>query len=211
MKTVLVSIALLTLSLGAAAEEAQYKVTFKGNFSASMQPHRNFPGNPHFSQLVVAGHNKKYDMFGLGKKSTPGVKDVAETGSSNKLVAELKVQRNRGSVLEFRRTSSGFTGLETMALNVRVDRANPFISAITMIAPSPDWVVGVSKYSVLKAGRFLEKKVIPLYAIDAGTDSGRNYTSSNSPTKPQAKIHKLRSVNGEGTQAPYGYLTIEKL
>ena len=211
MKKMLIAAAALMMTSTVLAEEVMYRVTFKGNFSKQMQPHSRFPGNPHFSALVVAGHKRSYDMFGFGKKSTPGVKLVAETGGTKTIVQELLKLRDNGRVLEYRRASSGTSGLGTMSLNVRVDSKNPYLSAITMIAPSPDWIVGVSKYSLKKNGKFITKKVVPLHAIDAGTDSGTGYTSGNKPTRPQAKIAKLKSVSGQDIQAPYGYLTIEKL
>ena len=60
-----------------------------------------------------------------------------------------------------------------------------------MIAPSPDWFVGVHDLSLLVDGNWVDELVIDLEAYDAGTDSGATYTSANQRTSPQASITRL--------------------
>jgi hypothetical protein len=57
-----------------------------------------------------------------------------------------------------------------------------------MIAPSPDWFVGVSNFDLCENGEWITNRSIDLYPYDAGTDSGVNYTSPNQDTNPKENI-----------------------
>src|SRR5262249_21560273 len=57
-----------------------------------------------------------------------------------------------------------------------------------MIAPSPDWFVGVSGLELLQGGEWRDLVVVPLFAFDAGTDSGTFYSAPNQPTAPPDPI-----------------------
>ena len=68
------------------------------------------------------------------------------------------------------------------------------VSLITMIAPSPDWFVGVDSYDLCGAdGKWKESDMKELPAWDAGTDSGMNFASKNSPTMPYDVITQITS------------------
>ena len=43
-----------------------------------------------------------------------------------------------------------------------------------MLAPRPDWFVGVDGVSLRENGSWLDSKVVELVVFDAGTDSGPN-------------------------------------
>lgn len=59
----------------------------------------------------------------------------------------------------------------------RVDPKNHLMSFVTMITPSPDWILGVASLDLcLPNCTWIENKVINLYPFDAGTDSGPSYT-----------------------------------
>ena len=60
-----------------------------------------------------------------------------------------------------------------------------------MIAPSPDWFVGVDSLNLYEDGAFVDEKTVVLYAYDAGTDSGTTYTSPDDPTDPAVPIFKI--------------------
>ncbi|MCO4793539.1 MAG: spondin domain-containing protein [Bacteriovoracaceae bacterium] len=209
MKNLLFLIALL-LSFKAYAGEATYKLTFKGNFDSVSHPVRNFPSNPHFSPPVVASHNGHFSMFQLGDKATPGVKNVAETGSPTKLLSELSDLQSGGIVKEFNR-SRGLDGTESVSLEITISKEFPLISFITMIAPSPDWIIGVSGYSLVQDGEFIVKRTLPLYALDAGTDKGMRFTSRDMSLRKAEDIHLLIDVSGKSINKPFGILTLEKM
>ncbi len=212
MKKLLTTLSLFFLIIHATdALEVTYRITFQGNFTPEMQPSATFPANPHFSPIVIATHNSNYDMFPLGKLATKGVQNVAERGRANQLLRELTQESNQNHILHFHRSSSSFDGENSVHLNISANEKNPYLSVISMLAPSPDWIVGISKFSLVENGYFLTRKVIPLYPIDAGTDSGKDYTSRDIITSPQETIHTLKQINGERIQAPYAYLILEKI
>ena len=48
-----------------------------------------------------------------------------------------------------------------------------------MVAPSPDWFVGVSGLPLFENGQWVEERRIDLVPWDAGTDSGTTFESRN--------------------------------
>jgi len=201
---------LMTLLIGQVVygEEATYRVTFKGSFTKSNHPVKNFPSNPHFSPLIVAAHSGLYSMFQLGNMATLGVKNVAETGNPSVLLKELQDLEDQAVVHSFSR-GAGTNGTGSASVTVTVSEEFPLISAVTMIAPSPDWIIGVSAYSLHVNGKFLQKRTLPLYAIDAGTDAGSLFTSGNKVER--VPISLLKNVSGRPIGNQFGTLIIEKL
>lgn len=185
--------------------KAIYKVTFTGQFTKANHPVQSFPSNPHFSPLVVANHTPNYSMFPVGTIVTRGVKNVAETGKPNRLLSELK----NSSFVESRAQGSSINGTGSSTITIEVSKDYPLISAISMIAPSPDWFVGVT-LSLVKNNNFIKSRTISLYAMDAGTDKGRFFSSSNSPNRVKEPIHLLTDVSGISIGKPFGALIIEK-
>ena len=62
-----------------------------------------------------------------------------------------------------------------------------------MIAPSPDWFVGVFGLSLLDAeGNWVEALTVNLYPWDAGTEGGDDFSFDNAATVPPGTIVSLR-------------------
>ena len=82
-----------------------------------------------------------------------------------------------------------------------------------MIAPSPDWFVGVHDLPMLENGNWRDTITVPLYAYDAGTDSGVSYRSANSATTPHAPIARVDTSAGpfQGLPGPVGSLVLRRL
>jgi hypothetical protein len=81
---------------------------------------------------------------------------------------------------------TGLQPAETYEFEVEVTADHPLVSVVSMIAPSPDWMAGVSGANTYDeaAGEFRQSLTVDLYAIDAGTDSGATYTAANNATAP---------------------------
>ena len=82
-----------------------------------------------------------------------------------------------------------------------------------MIAPSPDWFVGVHDLDLCdSSGQWRSEVVVDLLPYDAGTDSGPSYTSSDADTSPKQAITALVSPPlGDGKAAPkLGTFTFKK-
>ena len=141
---------------------AQYQLTFEATWSAATHP-IDFPPNPHFSGLIGASHSPAVRLWQEGEAATPGIKNMAETGAKSPLDSEIDSLINSGSACA--KLSGGgikpSPGMVTVTLTVSQDC--PVVSVVTMIAPSPDWFVGVSGLSLFENGAWTEHMVVDLF------------------------------------------------
>ena len=85
-----------------------------------------------------------------------------------------------------------------------------------MIAPSPDWFVGVRDYSLCDTttGKWIDKivKHLPLY--DSGTDKAKTFAHTNTPNNPHVPIFLITKIPEDSmkneTLKPFGTFTFEK-
>lgn len=71
-------------------------------------------------------------------------------------------------------------GIPTTFAVFRVDAKNHLVSLASKLAPSPDWIVGVSALELCNANcTWRRSATLPLYPYDAGTDNGIHYTVSS--------------------------------
>ena len=174
-----------------AATTATYRVVFNATWSASTHP-TNFPGGAHFSPLIGAVHNDGAVFWEPDGTATPGIESMAETGGTSTLSAEIRAEIPSAAAAVVNGSGIRSPGSTTIqAITLREDF--PLVTLVTMIAPSPDWFVGVSGVSLRDAdGSWIGELEVVLYPYDAGTDSGPNYTSPNDDTQPREPIHSLR-------------------
>ena len=84
-------------------------------------------------------------------------------------------------------------------------------SIVSMIAPSPDWFIGVAGTELFVEGDWVDGLVVDLYPYDAGTDSGATYITPNLPTSPPEGIFQISGfpfLNGASV-LPLGTFTFE--
>ena len=68
-------------------------------------------------------------------------------------------------------------------------QALPISSQVSMLGPSPDWIVGVSGLELcLRNCSWAAEREVFLYPWDAGVDSGVSYESADQPTFPPQPI-----------------------
>ena len=91
------------------------------------------------------------------------------------------------------------------SVTVDLDGAFPLVTLVTMVAPSPDWFVGVAGLSLCDEGEWRDQAV-DLVVWDAGTDSGPDFTSPNADTSPKAPISTSTVFS-----APIGTATFTRL
>lgn len=187
----------------------QYELIFDATWSAETHP-ADFPSNAHFSGLIGATHTAEIRLWEVGALAGPGIESMAETGRKRPLDREIEAYIDSGEACEL---ISG-DGLErspgSVSVTFTADVACPFVSVVTMIAPSPDWFVGVSALSLLEDGRWVDEKVVELLPYDAGTDSGPSYASRNDATDPAEPIYQIESapLAVDGTVPPLGTFTL---
>jgi len=159
--------------------EARYRVTFSDSWTAN-QFATNYPGNAHFSGLIGATHNEQVIFWEPGQPATPGVKEVAETGGKGDFEEEITLQIDAGTTQAV--VSGGGIGNTPGSASVEFDvnTTYPMITLISMIAPSPDWFVGVGNLDMRdENGAFVESLTVLLAVWDAGTDAGARFASGD--------------------------------
>ncbi len=185
-----------SLANTAPADTARYRVRFESTWSAETHP-TEFPSSPHFSGLVGGTHSGEARFWESGGFATPGIRAMAERGSKSPLTTEVQeaIDAGRaGAIL-----SGPGIGRSPGAAEVEfeVSEEYPLVTIVSMIAPSPDWFVGVSALSLRRDDAWVEHLVVPLHGYDAGTDSGETYRSPNEETSPPEPIVRI-------TNAPLG-------
>jgi len=188
----------LTSGTASGQQTATYELTFVSEWSATTHP-ANFPSNAHYSGLIGTTH-KAYSFWLPNALASAGIQSMAETGSKSNLNAIFNDTEAQG-IADFRIDGPGLaTSPASVTISFQAQSSHPFLTLVSMIAPSPDWFVGVSGLPLMAFGAWQQQIEIDLYAWDAGTDSGTSYASSNVATQPPVPISRLTGgpflVNG---------------
>ena len=94
----------------------------------------------------------------------------------------------------------------TETVDITVKDGYSMLSIISMIAPSPDWFVGVDSLNLCENdGKWKDDLSVNLVAWDAGTDSGTKFTSGNDPTDP---VDVVRQITKDSDTVLKGSMTI---
>ena len=185
-------------------QKAKYSVVFTSIWS---QNHQNLPSGAHWSKLVGATHKTANAFLEIGQKATTGIKNVAETGNNTVFNNEVTTAINNNEANQYINGNSlGSANGNITINNLEVDKDFSLLTLVSMIAPSPDWIIAINGVNLLDGnGNWKTSISLDLYPYDAGTDSGVNYTSANSVTNPQENITSLQNV------APFSNLKIGTL
>lgn len=187
---------------------ARYRVTIVSEWTAASHPVTR-PGNSHFSPTVLANHGVAGDLFVVGVPASPGIEQMAETGATGTLRAELAGDGSVSDVL----TGSSIFGVGQNSFDVTAGRGDDLISLVTMLAPSPDWFVGIHDVDLLRSDGWIDRLELDLGNYDAGTDSGPGFTSANADTNPAQVISGPRDAAFAQAAAEnrFGRVVIERL
>lgn len=158
---------------------ASYRITFIANWTQN-QFSVNFPnGNDHFSGLIGATHNNQISFWSRGQQASQGIENIAETGSKLTFESEIQEQKQNSNA-EFLLSGSGLSSGEgSVELEFDINETHPQVTLISMLAPSPDWFVGVHNLQLLNNSQWVSRLEIDLALYDAGTDSGNLFNSAN--------------------------------
>ncbi len=177
-------------ALSAVAQTAEYRVTFTATWSAETHP-EDFPGNPHFSPLIGGTHDASVAFWEEGELATLGMQRMAEWGSQSPLDEEIEAAIAAG-MAEFVLRDDAVPDSPGMAeLDFVVGENFSLVTLVTMVAPSPDWFVGVSDLELRPGGEWVDQLTVTLWPYDAGTDSGVSYTSPDQPSNPHVAISAI--------------------
>ena len=171
-------------------ETAAYTMTFEGLWTVDDITDAAMPGNAHFTQVIGATHNADTAIWAAGGMASAGVERVAELGVIATLVGEIG--QNADADVTVQAGSSFNRPTQTVSTTFTVKASHPLVSVLSMIAPSPDWFVGVSSLSLYDNG--WRNRVVDLYPYDAGTENGSGWSLFNPATIPQGVITSIRNT-----------------
>lgn len=190
---------------------ARYIVTFESTWSAGTHPNM-FPPNPHFSGLIGATHRTGFRLWAIDAIASNGIEAMAEEGSKTPLDMEIQRAIDDGDA-EILLSGDGIDlSPDSVSLELEVSLEYPAVDLVSMLAPSPDWFVGVSDLSLLENGDWVQELVVELHAYDAGTDSGVTYAARDRDTVPREPIARLDGppLASNGTVPPVGTFTFRR-
>jgi spondin N len=171
----------------ASAETAEYQVTFESTWSAQTHP-LDFPSGAHFSGLIGGTHKDQVSFWQVGSLASQGIQDMAELGSKTALMLEVQAAIAAGTANAVLSGGGISPSPGSVSLTFDVDDMFPLVTLVSMLAPSPDWFVGVSGLSLRANGAWVPQVAVDLVLYDAGTDSGPSYVSPNQPSMPHVPV-----------------------
>ena len=182
---------------------ATYDVEFEGKWTTAATPD-GLPVGAHFSRLVGAVHNAGVSFLASGGTASAGVESMAEIGAIGTLRSEVQtaIDASPATALSLFQGSTDTGGvMAAQSLSPTLSTAHPRVTLVTMVAPSPDWFVGVSGLRLLNSsGRWLRSHTVNLYPWDAGTEEGTGFSLSNAATDPQGVITSIRGTGKFSTE-----------
>lgn len=203
----LLLVCLSSASAWAQAPTADYEITFDATWSAQTHP-TGYPNNAHFSPLIGGTHDDGVVFWAPGGIASYGIEVMAETGDPNPLHAEIQAEVPNGfasgAFFAPRPTAPG-----QASFTLTVDHDFPLLTLVTMIAPSPDWFLGVHGEPLTIDGWWIPEVDIDLYPYDAGTDHGPDFDSPDADADPQDPIAAIAAPFSPGV--PLGSFRIRRL
>ncbi|MCY3813610.1 MAG: spondin domain-containing protein [Gammaproteobacteria bacterium] len=178
---------------------ARYSVTFTALWTAA--DHGPVPSGAHFTTLAGAAVNADAGLWTPGELASPGLERLAELGQTSTFLTEVAAATEVGDAGEGV-TSPGTGAVGTSVFEVAVGRDLSSFTFASMIAPSPDWFVGLSEFSLLDdEGRWVEDTGdVGLSAWDAGTETGNRFSLDGRATDPPQPIRLLTIAVDNGVE-----------
>ncbi len=190
-------------------KEATFRITFRGTWTAARHP-TEFPSGAHFSAPVGTVHAEQsvfWNSDGVAIASD-GIEQMAETGSTGTARDEIDDLITDGRALSgFTASGVGATG--STSIEVTATELHHFLSLTSMIAPSPDWFLGVRNVDLCPGGAWIDRLEIDLTTVyDAGTDAGQDFDSNNSDVTPHDPIHRVGDNGAHFVSEPLALATL---
>lgn len=195
-------------------DTAQYQVEFQATWSRQTHP-QDWPNPGHWSGLVGGVHNEQVHFWREGETASEGIRMMAELGSQPRLLSEVTAAIQLGTA-DFTLAGGGINpspGSVRLTFPQRMRREFPLVTLCSMIAPSPDWFAGVDSLSLLENGEWVSEKVVEIFGMDAGTDSGVTFRSPDSVTVPRGVVTRFTGFPAlvDGQIVPFGYFKFTRM
>ena len=191
------------------AQSATYQVTFTGKFTGdALASGVSVPPGEHFTTLIGAVHNDSVTFWSSGGTATAGIESMAEDGGTTTLKSEINAAMLNALAVIEQSIASG--GTATATVEITLTTGHPLVTLTSMVAPSPDWFVGVSGLSLLDAqNEWLASHTVGLFPYDAGTEDGTEFSLNNNASDPQGTITSIKGM-GKFSNEPIATLTFTR-
>lgn len=191
-------------------DSATYGVTFRAVWNASSHGNEPpFPSGAHFSRVVGAAHAPEVSFWSSGGIATPGIERMAETGGVSSLCQEIDAEADGGgSTPCVRGSEPSFPSPGSVGLSFEATEDLPLMTLVSMIAPSPDWFVGVSGIPLMEDGCWKERIEVDLVGYDAGTDSGATFTARDADVTPHEPTGLIQELPAAVREVPFATLVL---
>ena len=205
MRTIQTMLLIVIAGSSVLADTATYRVDIENTWSTTTHPGL-FPFEAHFSWFGGGTHNSNVDFWSVGEVASPGMVQMAETGFTMDLRAEMNAERQNGNVDVDINQNHWFCPVETTASNcgdlsfeLEVDSAHPLVTLVSMLGPSPDWFVGVDGLS-LRTGtgtNWQNQVVAEMVPYDGGTRDANVFALFGPRTTPPDPITLITEASGQ--------------
>jgi hypothetical protein len=191
-------------------QTARYSVVFQSTWSAATHP-TDFPETAHYSGLIGGTHNQSVGFWREGGLATDGIRRMAERGSKSPLDQDVMNAIAAGQAQHLLSGPALDVSPGSISMEFDISQSFPQVTLVTMVAPSPDWFVGVTGLELFRSGQWVDQVRVDLVAYDAGTDSGRSYRSPDQETVPRQPISLLGyPATLTGTAPSFGTFTFSR-
>lgn len=181
---------------------ALYGVEYIVTWSKETHPEW-YPRGAHTSPLVLWSHvNQNNHLFKDRVPASRAVEIVAETGITGEIEKTIETLQSTRNIAEYR-IGKKIDVPGTNSMYLKVEKGAPLISAISMIAPSPDWFVAIESVNLYNNSEWIKNIQVPLTLYDAGTDSGTSFNARNANT-PQGTYRIITKI--EDVTTPLGFI-----
>ena len=116
------------------------------------------------------------------------------SGKTGTLVSEINAQITAKKAWKLILPDVSQLGPEVIRTGIDVEVTANFskVSIITMLAPSPDWFIGIDSLDLCDNGEWRESmNITMLPPWDAGTEGGTGFSTTNSDTSPHVNIFQI--------------------
>ena len=178
---------LLSVTFSGPSAAAIYKLTFTGTFNDN-----DVEGSIHnrasFTELIGATHTAGNLLWQPGVLATIGIENVAEQGEGAELEIEINNAINTGTAASMFITDFLEDFPDVTSIVIEVPDTHTYITAISMVAPSPDWFIGVYDLALQSGGNWIADLTVDLMPWDAGTEEGDTFSLSNPASNPHIPV-----------------------
>ena len=177
----------------------RYEATFHSTWSGLTHP-VDYPGvAAHWSPLIGGTHNASVEYWAPGQLASPGIEVMAERGNREPLATEIAATLGAGAIEVVRGGQITSTPDQSATAIFSPDAEHSLVTLVSMVAPSPDWFVGVHGLDLIQDGRWAKEIVVDLLPYDAGTDDGASFASADIEPAQHQSIRRLTSFPFENT------------